>query len=308
LATVSDSFSCPNCGAAVTFPEGRIADTCSFCETPLVQDAQEEREPVDLVAPFRLTREVASGRLRGRLSGEFWAAEAVRKTADPEELDGVLVPFWCYDATARSEYQGEVGIYWYETQTYTVVVNGRTQVRTRQVRRTEWHSLSGTHVHTYEDHLVSGSQGLPEAESNALEPFDLGAARPFSPELIAGLIAEHPTVSHTEAEKTAGEELTSLENRTITRFLPGDDTRNVHNSTTTHVDDVRLVLLPVWIATFRHNGAVFRMMVNGQTGEVVGKVPKSKTKIGCAVGCGVAMVVGMIGMVLLMGLIGGSMQ
>ncbi len=305
---MSPSFSCPNCGAAVTFPEGRIADTCSFCETPLVRAAEGEQEPVDLVAPFRLTREVAAGRLRGRLSGEYWAPEAVRKTADPEELDGVLVPFWCYDATARSEYHGEVGIYWYETQTYTVVVNGRTQVRTRQVRRTEWHSLTGTHVHTYADHLVSGSRGLPEAEANELEPFDLGAARPFSPELIAGLIAEQPSVSHEEAAATASRELTQLENRTITRFLPGDTTRGVTNTTTTHVDGVRLVLLPVWIATFRHNGAVFRMMVNGQTGEVVGRVPRSKTKIGCAIGCVVLAVGAVLFVIVVMGLISGSMQ
>ncbi len=65
---VSEAFSCPNCGAAVTFPTGRIADSCAFCETPLVRASEEEREPIDLVASFQLTREVAAGRLRGRLS------------------------------------------------------------------------------------------------------------------------------------------------------------------------------------------------------------------------------------------------
>ena len=301
---MSEAFSCPNCGAAVTIPEGHLGQSCAFCETPLVRGTKDAQEPIDLVAPFRLTRAVAAGRLRGRLSGEFWAPEAVRKTADPEALDAILVPFWCYDATARSEYSGQVGIYWYETQTYTVVVNGKTQVRTRRVRRTEWHALSGTHVHTYTDHLVSGSRGLPEDEANALEPFDLGLAQPYAPELISGLIAEQPSIDHDEARTTANQELASLENRTITRFLPGDTAKGVTNTTATHVEDVRLVLLPVWIATFPHNGTVFRMLVNGQTGEVVGDVPRSKTKIGCAIGCVLGVILGMIGVMLLVGMIG----
>lgn len=304
MAVVSDAFSCPNCGAAVTIPEDRLAERCAFCETPLVRRSQDVQEPVDLVAPFVLTRAAAAGRLRGRLSGELWAPEAVRKTADADELDAVLVPFWCYDATARSEYSGQVGIHWYETETYTVVVNGKTQVRTRQVLRTEWHALSGTHVHTYNNHLVSGSRGLPEDEANALEPFDLGRAQAYAPDLIAGLIAEQPSVDHDTARSTANQELASLENRTITRFLPGDTSRGVTNTTTTHVEEVRLVLLPVWIATFPHNGTVFRMLVNGQTGEVVGSVPRSKTKIGCAIGCGLGVVLGMLGLLLLTGLIG----
>ena len=304
LDALSEAFECPNCGAAVSIPEGRIADACAFCETPLVRDEDATNEPVDLVAPFRLTRQVAATRLRGRLSGDFWAPEAVRKTADPEELDGVMVPFWCYDATARSQYEGDVGIYWYETKTYTVVVNGKTQVRTKRVRHTEWHRLAGTHVHTYNDHLVSGSRGLPEAEANELEPFDLGQAKKFDPSLIAGLIAERPSVDHDEARATASQELANLENRTIKKFLPGDTARNVTNHTTTHVDEVRLVLLPVWIATFRHNGEVFRMLVNGQTGEVVGTVPRSKTKIGCAIGCVVLGLLGFIGVILLVGAIG----
>jgi hypothetical protein len=39
------------------------------------------------------------------------------------------------------------------------------------------------------------------------------------------------------------------------------------------------VLLPIWIAAYRYNGKVFRFLVNGQTGEVVGQAPWSIWKI-----------------------------
>jgi hypothetical protein len=43
------------------------------------------------------------------------------------------------------------------------------------------------------------------------------------------------------------------------------------------------VLLPVWIAAYRYNGKVYRFLVNGQTGEVVGVAPWSAAKLAAAI-------------------------
>lgn len=276
-------FDCPGCGAEVAFPPTVISKACAFCETPLVQSPDQDSEPIDSVAPFELTARQAAGRLTQHLAGHWLAPEAVRKADDPDELKAVLVPFWAHDATARSQWTAQVGIYWYETVTYTVTVNGKTQTRTRQKRHTDWHHTSGTHACAYQDHLVSGSSGLPEAEANALEPFDVGRALPYAPELLAGLMAEVPSVDHAEAARVAAEELERVERVAISRFLPGDTSRSLSSTSDVAVDAVRLVLLPVWIATYRWKGQVLRLTVNGQTGEVVGKVPRSWAKIAALV-------------------------
>jgi hypothetical protein len=39
------------------------------------------------------------------------------------------------------------------------------------------------------------------------------------------------------------------------------------------------VLLPVWLGAFRHGGKVYRLCVNGRTGEVQGERPYSVWKI-----------------------------
>jgi hypothetical protein len=272
---------CPHCGAHVSLPAGQISEKCAFCDTPLVAWSG-EGEPVDLVAPFVLDRAQAMARLKQHLGARFWAPEAVRRL-DPRDLDGVLVPFYCFDATAHSDYSARVGIWWYRTRTYTVVVNGKVQTRTQTVRETEWFPVSGSHVASYQDHLVSGSRGLPEAESNELEPFDLGQARPFDPALLAGWAAELPDVGHEEAQRTATAELRATENRAIAAFLPGDEKDDVRNDTRLEVGQVRLVLLPVWMAAYQHRQKPMRLLVNGQTGEVVGKVPRSWVKITLAV-------------------------
>jgi len=274
---------CPNCGAAVTLPAEVVADRCVFCESPVVAVTDGDTSHADRVAPFLLDRDAAAGRLHAHLQGQWLAPKDVRSTDRPEDLKGVLVPFWAHDADARSRWSANVGIYWYRTETYWVTVtrDGKTvrERRTRQVRETEWFPTSGTHAATYTDQLVSGSKGLPEAEANALEPFDLGNALPYDPRLLAGWIAERPTLDRTHAQAVARQELDAREERAIAAFLPGDTHARIQNSTQIEVQDVRLVLLPVWIATYRWRGEVHRMLVNGQTGEVVGSVPKAWFKI-----------------------------
>ncbi len=279
MSAAAQLFNCPSCAAQVSLPPGRLSDSCSFCESPLVAAERVAAEPPDRVAPFVLDQTQAAGRLRTHLAGSWLAPESVRKGAHPEELDPVLVPFWCYQATARSDWQARIGLWWYRTETYYVTVNGKRERRTRQVKETEWFPTRGSHVATYVDHLVSGSRGLPEHEANELEPFDLGRSRPYAAAMLAGLIAEQPSVTHAQARQTAEHELTELEHRAIRAFLPGDESAGLQNQTRTELGEVELVLLPVWIATFRHGGKVWRLLVNGQTGEVVGSVPKDPKKI-----------------------------
>ncbi len=283
---------CPNCGASVELPPDVFADRCAFCESPLV-DAAGDAVQVDRVAPFRVSKEAAADRLADNLAGRWFAPESVRKAGAPERLRGVLIPFWSYEAVAHSDYTARVGVWWYRTEVYTevVMVDGKptTVSRTREVRETEWFRTSGSHVATYTDHLVSGSVGLAEVEANELEPFDLGAARGFAPELVAGWTAERATIDHSEARRVAADELRGRENAAIRSFLPADEVAEVENQTSVSVIAAELLLLPVWVATCRHQGETLRMLINGQTGEVVGTTPTSAVKIAAAVLLGLAL-------------------
>jgi hypothetical protein len=282
---------CSAGGAAVELAEGARSTTCAFCDSALVDvppvdggSGAAEADPVDRVVPFVLDRGRAGRALASHLAAHWFAPESVRRATRPEELRDVLVPFWAWDATARSSFSARVGIWWYRTETYTVTVNGKTETRTRQVRETDWHPLSGSHARQWTNHLVSASRGLAEAEANALEPFDLGRSLPFAPALLAGIPAERPTVGRAEAEPLARQELADREREAIAaRHLPGDVHADLHSETVADLAPPRLVLLPVWIAAYRGPNGAIRMLVNGQTGEVVGHVPRSGWKVAAVV-------------------------
>ena len=275
-------------------PPERISDSCAFCATPLV-DGSERQERIDRVAPFEVKRPVAAGLLAEHLQRAWFLPNDLKAATRPDSLHGVLIPFWSYDATARSRYTAEQGIYWYRTETYTTTVNGKRVTRTRTVRETDWHRSSGSHVKTYVDHLVSGSRGLAEAEAKELEPFEPDRAVPFRPDLLAGWVAESPTVPRSEAHEVASRELAEEENRAIADFLPGDVTRDVENETSMEISDLELLMLPVWIGTWRWKDEPLRLLVNAQTGEVVGDLPTSWLKVSLFVAVVLA-VLGVLGL------------
>ncbi len=285
---------CPQCGAQVELPPTRISTECAFCESPLVE-ATAEKLDIDRVAPFDLNAEQAGNRLRSELSSRWMAPEEVRKKGKAEDVEGVFLPFWAYDAVARSNYSVDIGIHWYETETYTTTDSkGKIVTRTRVVQRTEWHASEGSHVGDYRDQLVSASRGLPEDEANQLEPFDLGLCQSYDEALIAGWPAERPSVTDARADATARAEFTEREGREISAFLPGDEQRGLQWGTELEMGEIELFLLPVWIARYKHKGEVFRLLVNGQTGEVVGETPTSGTKKAALIGLGIAFIIGVL--------------
>lgn len=272
---MTQAATCPQCSALVEMPPDRLSTSCPYCRTPLVAAQVESLARPDLVAPFVVTRAQASGRLAQHLKARFWAPERIRREIVPEKVEGLLLPFWVHAGVARSAWTARVGVHYWRTV--------RSGGKTRQQRETEWFSVSGTHVAQFEGQLVSASKGLPEAEANELEPFDLSLARPHESALVAGWIAELPTIPREQAEPVARQELRAAQQQAIQRFIPADVVSEVNSNTELDDVSVRLALLPAWIATYRMPGAVLRLLVNGQTGEVIGKVPVSRVKVAVAI-------------------------
>jgi hypothetical protein len=60
----------------------------------------------------------------------------------------------------------------------------------------------------------------------------------------------------------------------------GGDQQQLHSVQTRHVGvTFKHVLLPVWLANYRYHEKVFRVIVNGRTGEIMGDRPYSWAKI-----------------------------
>jgi len=197
------------------------------------------------------------------------------------------VPHWTYDANTTTDYTGQRGEYYYETQWYTDSNGNR---RSRQVRKTRWYYASGRVFNSFDDLLVLASESLPRKYAEKLEPWDLDGLMPYQEEFLSGFKAENYSVDLATGFQTARDMMEPTINQTIRRDI-GGDTQRISSKNVLH-DNITFkhVLLPVWVSAFRYDNKVFRFLVNARTGEVQGERPWSWVKITFAVLGAIALV------------------
>lgn len=291
------SLSCQTCGAELLVaPELRTAD-CPYCNSPSVV----ERPPsADRPAPtfalgFEVPRDGAFARVAAWLSARSWFARSDFKRAALGDLRGVYLPAYLYSAAAASDFRAEIGEHYSEEEKVEEVEGGKPARRTRTVQKTEWRPLSGRCAEYVVDLLVTASRGLPNEELERIEPFDLRALCRYQPELVAGWVAEEPTLTPAQGLELGRREAMARVEAKLERFMPGDEHRGLEFETALSHEVVEPCLLPVWVAALRYHPKrpPARVLVNGQTGAVFGRVPISWPKVGAAalaaVGAGAAL-------------------
>ena len=201
---------------------------------------------------------------------------------------------------ASSSYNARIGEDYYVTEV-SRDSKGRTSVKRK--RKTEYYELSGPHHSYVSDVVVTASRGIPNDEVEAVEPFDLGELRRFSPSMVSGWTSEEPSMTREECLELARRESEGKIRGILRRFMPGDSCGGLQDHTVLGKESIDLVLLPVWVFAIRYRDdrPPIRLLVNGQTGKAWGKIPVSWTKV--AIMAGVAL--GLIAVPVILGLLAG---
>ncbi len=277
-----DGLACEACGASLNVGAGERTARCPYCDSPSVvaRPRAEVADPafvVGFVIPEADARERAD-----RWKRRTWFVKSAFKKAAVSEVRGVYLPAYLYSGSARVEYTAQIGENYTVTETYTTTDSqGRTVTRTRTRVETEWRSLSGTWSAYLDDIIVTASRGLDNAELEAVEPFDLRALHRYTPKLLSGWIAEDPSRSVGECAAMARDEAVAQVGRRVSAHMPGDSHRSLNYATTFSNEHGALVLLPVWVLAVKYaaDEPPVRMVLNGQTGSLIGRPPRSWVKI-----------------------------
>ncbi len=296
LAETVRTLSCPNCGAKVEITSDQHASTCPFCATPVVTDTGTTRQlKPQGVLPFVVTEVQARAALEDWLGGLWFAPSGLTAYARRgKRMSGVYSPFWTFDADTRSDYSGARGDWYYETVHVTQMVDGRQQRVAQQVRRTRWTPVSGQVARNFDDVLVLAASSLPRRITDALAPWDLSHLMPYSPEYLAGFLAEGYTIPLSSGHDIARQEMAGVIAMDVRRAIGGNE-QQISGIRSRHDDETfKHILLPVWTAAYRYNGQSYRFVVNGQSGRVQGERPWSVWKIALAVLLALAVLAGLL--------------
>jgi len=287
-------FRCQTCGAEVAIDPDQRSYTCAFCDSNYVVEftpERSQRQPPEFVIGFALTPEQAMERFRRWLSENAWFRPSdLHASALADKLRGAYLPFWSFSMLVRSRWWASIGEYWYRTETYTTTVNGKRVTKTRVVRETEWWNLDGGHHRYYSGYLISGSRGLGQNDAARIQPFHLAALRRYEPYFLAGWLSEEYSVQRETALEICKAEFLRREEQNVAQFLPGDTYSSLRVQSTFEDVNSDLILLPIYLLSYRYHNKLYRFLLNGQTGKVSGEKPVSWRKIVAAVIAGVALV------------------
>ncbi len=273
---------CQSCGAKSIFAPPEVAGRCEFCGVQIVaqpKSADPILTPGGLL-PFRITQPQASSELREWLSSRWFAPNGLKRFAQPEAIHGVYLPFWTYDTNTTTDYTGQRGEHYYETETYYERdAQGKQVARTRQVQRTRWYPASGTVTGSFNDVLIPATLSLSAAHLSALEPWDLNELRSYDPAFLSGFKAQRYQVDLQQGFERAKEVVAPVIEQEVRRDIGGDV--QMVSSLATDYSEITFkhLLLPVYAGAYRYNGKVFQIVVNGRTGEIQGERPYSFWKI-----------------------------
>jgi DNA-directed RNA polymerase subunit RPC12/RpoP len=287
IAGRSSEVRCPGCGAQVLLEDNVETEKCPFCATHLENVPRTSAAAMicpESLLPFHATQREAIDKFNGWIKTRWFAPNNLKQLANLGQLSGVYMPFWTYDSMTYTHYTGQRGDDYWETEYYTDSQGHR---QSRQVVRTRWTYVSGEVDHFFDDVLVCASKSLPRNEVDALEPWDLGHLEGFRGEFLSGFRTERYVVSLGDGFGIA-QQIMDVQIRRLCCQNIGGDHQQLSSVQTQHVGvTFKHILLPMWLAVYRYQNKMFRILVNARTGEVFGERPYSWVKIMFAVLAGI---------------------
>lgn len=271
---------CQNCGAETHLAQDVTAGRCAFCGAPVVAQGQSKKliKPGGLL-PFIVNKTQANTLFRKWIAGLWFAPSDLAKRSEQAGIDGAYIPCWTYNAAAETAYTGLRGDDYTETETYTEIVNGQPETRTRMVTRTRWSPASGDVANQFRDLLVLATQSLPPKQADHLQPWDLGHIVPYADDYISGMACQSYQLDLSQGFERAKQLMAPEIQLTIQRDIGGDH-QQITSTQSRYFDILfRHILLPLWISAYHYNGRTFRFLVNARTGAVQGERPYSVIKI-----------------------------
>ncbi len=286
---------CQACGGIVMMAAKDRTQDCPFCGVHLDSEPQAATPaiPPSAVLPFRVDPAAAKKTFQRWVDSLWFAPNDLQKLVDLGRLVGLYTPYWTFDAMTHTFYTGARGTHYWQTDQYWANVNGKNVRRTRQVRHTRWTAVDGKIQHWFDDVLVVASQGLPRGYVQELTPWDMEGLVDFKPEYLSGFRTERYQLDLPQGFGLAKEWMQSTLRHLICRDIGGDEQRIDSMQTQYSGITFKHILLPIWVAAYRYQGRLYRILINARTGEVQGNRPYSAIKIALAVVAGL-IVLGLI--------------
>lgn len=262
------SFICNSCGGEIIGDANTAATSCPFCGNPVVMKGRLSGAlKPDLVIPFKLDKEAAKEGLKKHLSGKKLLPDVFSEKNHIDEIKGIYVPFWLFDAEADADMRYRA-----------------TRVRTWADSRffyteTQFFSVERGGMLDFADVPADGSSKLADDLMESIEPYDMTQAVDFQTAYLAGYLADKYDVNADSCVERTNARVRKSTEQAFAATVNGYVTVvPEYSSIRLNKNRVKYALLPVWLLNTTWNGNRYTFAMNGQTGKFVGNLPADDAK------------------------------
>jgi len=245
---------CCSCGAELMVNRMETSSFCAYCgQATVVTDRLRDYLEPEYIVPFQVTKESAEKTIRRRLSKGFFVPEGI-KQFKTERLRGIYIPYWLFDM-----YHSDEQLWQY--------FEGKQEFYSYRAADCSFRRLT-----------MEASERFNDEYSMRLEPYDTSKLKKFDAAYLSGFYSDRFDVGLKRAKTMAQARVRNMYNKEIKEKIPGKRKAKINSNPKTDVVGSEYALLPVWFLTFRYEDRPYTILVNGQTGKMVGAVPFVKTK------------------------------
>ena len=260
------TYSCKSCGGEIVGDENTAATACPYCGNPVVMMGQFSGAlKPDYIIPFKLDKKAAKAALNRHYGGKKLLPKVFKDQNHIDEVKGVYVPFWLFDADADANirYKATKTRVWSDSDyDYT---------------ETSFYSIIRSGSVGFELVPVDGSTKMADDLMESIEPFNFSDAVDFQTAYLAGYLADKYDVDANQSIERANERIKKSVEKTIASTVEGY-TSVTAESTSIHLQNgkAKYALYPVWLLNTTWQGQKYTFAMNGQTGKIVGDLPLDK--------------------------------
>ena len=243
-------YTCSTCGAELSVSNVEVSTYCAYCGQPtIVYSRVDKTQKPKYILPFKITREEAETAIREKFNKGLFVPSKI-KNFESERVIGIYLPYFLYD------------VYYFD------------KLRVAANRSSIFIEADCDFVQVCHECSTTVNDELAQD----LEPYDLTKLEDFNPIYLSGFYADSSDVlpemlSDNIFHKCRRMFENELKNRFHDRgaILCGSNPK-------IEIKKTEYVFLPVWFMTFQYKKRPYTIMVNGQTGKVVGTIPERKGK------------------------------
>lgn len=240
---------CPTCNAKLLTNENVISTKCIYCRNDVIVNKTKDKIAFpNKVIPFKISKNDAKKQFTEYMKNRKLLPDNFNVEKNIKEINGLYIPFWLYSNKYKVSIRGNEGL----------------------IKRA---SVELDYV------PFDANKHLDNAITKGIEPYDYKDLCDFDSAYLSGFVAQKYDIDSEEGKKeikrrcalTIENMFTSIKSKYYIK-----DATFVQE--TPEKEEIHYALLPLWILNIRYEKEDYMLIMNGQTGKVVGRLPIDKKK------------------------------